>query len=122
MAALNKRAKICLVLFAISLGIAILSSVGAVFVAYSKSYAAAVVLAAVALIGFYSAPIYYNNSALSSASAKIISALDGGNLTIEELAEKTGIRADVCKKLFEKAFKKGYIIDFVLEDGKIVKK
>ncbi len=119
---LNKRARLCLALFGISLGVAVLSFAGAVLLAYSKAYAAGIVLGAVAIIGFYSAPIYYNNAAISKASAKIISALGEGAETLEELSEKTGIRQDVCEKLFNKAVLRGFITDFEISDRKILKK
>ncbi|MBQ7333077.1 MAG: hypothetical protein IJW38_01845 [Clostridia bacterium] len=122
MEALNKRVKVCLVLFGISLGIAVLSFAGAVLLAYSKAYAAGIVLGAVAIIGFYSAPIYYNNAALAKASVKIISALDEGSESLDELSEKTGIRSDVCEKLFNKAVLRGFITDFQISNRKILKK
>ena len=122
MAALNKRARLCLILFGIALGIAIASFVGAVLLAYSKNYPAGIVLGVVSIICFYCAPIYYNNAAKSKAYARILSALDEGAESIDELSEKTGIRNDICKKLFEKAFHNGIIIDYVLSDGKITRK
>ncbi len=109
MDALSKRARVCFILFGISLGIAALSFAGALALAISKNYPPAFVLAAVSVIGFYSAPIYYNNAALSRASAKISQAIDEGCQSYEEISEKTGIRLDACKKLYEKAAARGFI-------------
>ena len=109
MKALEKRAKTCFVLFALSLSVAILSFAGALVLAILKTYPPAFVLAAVSVICFYSAPIYYNNAALSKASFKISEAIDGGANTFEEISEKTGIRLDECKKLYAKATASGMI-------------
>ena len=109
MDALSKRAKVCFILFAVSLGIAIFAFVGALALAITKNYPPAFVLAAVSIIGFYCAPIYYNNSALASASVKIAKAIDEGAESFEEISEKTGIKLDVCKKLYAKATARGMI-------------
>ena len=109
MNALKKRARTCLILFAIALTIAILAFAGALALAIFKKYPPAFVLTAVSLIGFYSAPIYYNNAALSKASIEISAAIDDGADSFEKISEKTGIRLDVCKKLYDKATAKGMI-------------
>lgn len=109
MNALKKKAKICLILFIIALSLACLSFGGALALAIFKKYPPAFVLTAVSLIGFYSAPIYYNNAALAKASAKISEAIDGGADSFEAISEKTGIRLDACKKLYAKAASKGLI-------------
>ena len=98
-----------MILFAIALSLAILSFAGALTLAIFKKYPPALVLTAVSLFGFYSAPIYYNNSALAKASAKISLAIDEGCETIEAISEKTGIRLDACKRLYEKAVARGMI-------------
>ncbi len=109
MNALAKRARLCLILFGISFGVAILSFAGALALALFKNYPPAFVLAAVSVIGFYSATVYYNNAALSKASAKICAAIDEDAKSFEEISEKTGIRLDACKKLYEKAAARGFI-------------
>lgn len=109
MKALSKRARVCFILFGISLGIAILAFIGALVLAISKNYPPTFVLTAVSIIGFYSAPIYYNNAALSLASVKITEAVESGSKTFEEISEKTGIRLDTCKKLYAKATAAGFI-------------
>ena len=109
MEALSKRARTCFILFGISLGIAILAFAGALAIAISKNYPPAFVLAAISIIGFYSAPIYYNNAALSRASVKITEAIEAGAESFEEISEKTGIRLEACKKLYAKATAAGFI-------------
>ena len=109
MNALKKRTKTCLILFAVALSLAILSFAGALALAFFKKYPPAFVLTAVSLIGFYSAPIYYNNAALSKASYEISAAIDDGCDSFEKISEKTGIRIDVCKKLYAKATARGMI-------------
>ena len=109
MEALSKRARVCFILFGLSLGIAVFSFVGALILAFLKNYSPAFVLTAVSIIGFYSAPIYYNNAALSRASVKITEAIDAGAKSFEEISEKTGIRIDTCKKLYTKATAAGFI-------------
>lgn len=96
-------------LFAISLSVAILSFAGALVLAILKTYPPAFVLAAVSVIGFYSAPIYYNNAALSKASFKISEAIEEGADSFDEISEKTGIHIDECKKLYAKAAASGMI-------------
>ena len=109
MNALKKRARVCLILFIIALVIAFSSFAGAIALAIFKKYPPAIVLTLVSLIAFYSAPIYYNNAALSKASAKISAAIDEGAKSFQEISEKTGIRLDVCQKLYKKASKRGMI-------------
>ena len=109
MDALNKRSKTCLILFWIALSIAILAFAGAILLAFYKTYPPAFVLTALSLVGFYSAPIYYNNAALAKASAKISAAITEGADSFEKISEKTGIRIDVCKKLYSKAVARGMI-------------
>jgi len=115
---LNKHAKIALCLFVISLVIAIAAFAGGVYLAFAKAYAAGIVLGAVSIIAFYSAPIYYNNAALSKASFKILAAINDGAKSLDEVSHKTGIRKDACEKLYNKAVARGIIKGFEAFDVK----
>lgn len=117
---LIKKFKTCLVLFITALLAALLSFGGAILLALSKSYPPALVLAAVSFISFYCAPFYYRSAADYRAFSRILDVLDESN-TLEELAKKSGIRADAVEKLYRKASSKGIIRGYEEKDGKISK-
>ncbi len=97
------RAKLCLWLFGISLGIALAACVGVALFGTNAKYGGAVVCAVIALFSFYCAPIYFNSAKKHKMLASILGAIDNGAVSYAEISMATGLQEDACEKLFESA-------------------
>ena len=81
----------------------VLAVAGIVLFAVKLMYVPLIISVAVALHGFYGTPFYFRSYANLKLKIKVLECREQNpDATLEEISEKTGVKAEVCRTLLKK--------------------